>query len=267
MRISVFVLGIFITYALLTGCENTEGVLGPKKEVSAFSEQRFEVTKPLDLTLDIDSGNIEIYSWDKEELSFEVTKRVRGPKDSTKLESGLKDFQIDSKQEGKKIYFKSKYKQKVKSPQDIRIDLKVMMPKRVNSIRLVLDVGTVKMYDDIQCDLDMKVNAANTEINRFEGKINLKGDMGNLTINNGRIKDGSDVTVNMGNISIKSAYEEGTNSAFKTGVGNIDLLVPSSSKISFEPIGTMEVNQLIPVRSATKVKMKSDMGKLSIKKY
>jgi len=49
-----------------------------KKAVSLYSEKIVEAGGPLVLDIFCDSGNIEMYTWDKDGVKFEMTKRVRG---------------------------------------------------------------------------------------------------------------------------------------------------------------------------------------------
>jgi hypothetical protein len=129
-----------------------------------------------------------------------------------------------------------------------------------------MDIGTVKMLDDLETDLNLETNMVNVDIKRLKGKLNLKGDMGNLRLENGKLKSDSSVSLNLGNIEIKSEYEEGRYE-YKTGTGNIDLEISKEASISFENLGTVEANDIKQGDYQTIIKNSTDMGRITIKKY
>ncbi|HPD00670.1 MAG TPA: hypothetical protein PLA01_04885, partial [Acetivibrio sp.] len=63
---------------LFSACTVSMVEPGPKNEVNSYIERVIKADKPLVLDLFCDSGNIEVYTWEKSEIKFEVTKRVRG---------------------------------------------------------------------------------------------------------------------------------------------------------------------------------------------
>lgn len=263
--ILMFVLLLQIT--VFSACAVSTVELGPKKEVNSYSEKVIEVVSPLTLELSCDSSNIEVYTWEKQEVKFEVTKRVRGIHEKEILREKLNNFDIDIDKNDDKVFFKSEYKGKDKNPIDRSIDLRMYIPKSVSNLNLKLDIGNIKFYDDIKGTLNADINMANMEINRFVGVVNVKGDVGNVKISSGRIKGESSIIKNIGSISVKAEFDEKGQYVFKTGTGNIDLMLPENSKVSFESVGTLEVNELSDFGYPTKVQVESSMGKIAIKKY
>ncbi len=256
---------LVICMLLITGCNEVE--IGPKRQVTEYSEKLFDLDKSLELGFESNSGNLEFYSWGKKQIKFEITKLIRGIGTSEKLQDKLANFNIETSQKDSSIYFNSSYKGRINNPADKRTDVKIYLPKKVKSISLSVDVGKVTFYDDIACNLDINMDMANIDINRFEGKINLKGDMGNLRIGGGRLSGESTVDVNMGNIDIKSIYDTNGNSSFSTKLGNILLQFPGKSRISVESIGDLKQNDFINSKYTSKVKVESGMGKIEVKEY
>lgn len=252
---------------LLTGCGIASAAAGPKIEVTAYSEKSIKLEQPSSLDFACDSSNIEVYTWEKSEVKFEMTKRIRGAQARNKLEEKLKDLSVDIKQSGNRVIYKSSCRGKVKRPADKSVDLKVYVPKKVLSINLKADIGYIKFYDDVKCSLDADVNMVNIDMNRFEGSISLKADMCSLRIDNGKLKGLSSVKVNMGNISIKSDYEENGKYSLETGIGNIELLSPAGAHVNMEAIGPLEINEFESPPYPTKISIKTGMGKISVKKY
>jgi hypothetical protein len=266
MKLCLIILVIIACILLVQGCSKDDIIIGPKSEVTSYSEKTIKADKPIELNISCDSSNIEISTWDKNEAKFEVTKRIRGLESKEILESKLKDFNITEENSDNKVTFISKYKENIKSPQDIMTDLKLTLPSEMKALNIKVDTGTIKVYSKIKCDLKLDINMVNTIINSFEGKINLKGDMGNLTIVKGKINKDSSVVVNMGNISINAEYDEDGIYDYETDVGNIDLKIPEDSKISVESSGVIEGNKFVNKLYKTKIKLRSDMGKITINK-
>lgn len=264
-----FISGLLLVCCLvLGGCNYSEIELGPKKELTSYSEKTIQAGDSLNLYIENDSGNIEVYSWKKKQVKFEITNKVRGIQTQEVLEKDLEEFvvYIDDTEDNK-VYFKSRYNGSIKNPADAGTDIKIYIPKKVKYLSFKLDIGRIKIYDDIECEMDIEVNMANVDINRFEGLVNMTADMGDLKISGGRIMSGSSVSTGMGNIRIKAEHEGVGDFVYKTDMGSIELLLPSRSNVCFESIGSLEVNEFSAYSSPTKIKVKSGMGRISIKKY
>lgn len=265
MKLRIAIISILFCCVFISGCNGENILLGPKREVTSYSERTFNLDKPLDLKMVSDSGNIEIYNWDKKKVKFEITKRVKGnQKDLPEL---LDNFKITINQEGCNVVFTSEYNGKMKNPADRGVDLKVYIPKKIELISCELDLGTIKFLDDMKCNIDVDVKTANIDINRLVGAVNITGDMGNLRIQDGIIKGESTVNVNFGNIYIKGELEQGKKYDFKTGAGNIDLELPEDTQLDLECVGNLAVNEFSTGLYDTQLNLKSDMGRISIKKF
>lgn len=267
LRYWAFIFVFLIQLLLISGCSVSTVEIGPKKEVNSYSEKTVEVKASPEVNMSCDSSNIEVYTWDKKDVKFEITKRVRGVQDKETLEKKLEDFKIDLSEKDNKVFFKSEYRGKDKNPVDRSVDIRVYLPKSIKLLNCKLDIGNIKFLDDISGVLNADINMANMEINRFDGIINVKGDVGNVKISNGRISGKSSIVKNIGSISIKAEFKENGEYFFKTETGNIDLWLPQNSKISFESVGSLEVNEFNEYLYPTKVKVSTSMGKIAIKKY
>ncbi len=251
----------------LTGCGSQAVSLGPKREAVSYGGKTISPEGPVSLYITCDYSNIELYSWDKKEVKVEIAKKVRGIEGKDVLERELGNFIIAIENEKDKVFINSEYKGAIKGAADKTADLKVYMPKVISSLNCKLGLGTVKMYDDIKCRLNVDIDMANTEINRFEGRLSFKAGLGNLKIAAGRIEKGSEVLVDKGNISIKAEIENVGEYDYKTGMGNIDLMLPADSQVSFENVGTVESNEFKEAVYPAKIHLRTDMGKISIRKY
>lgn len=263
MKIRVLSVFLVVCCLYVSGCTKQETVLGPKTEVSSYSEETLDVKGALSLEVLSDTSNIEVYAWDKSSVKFEITKKIRGTESKDILKAKLEDFKIDINKEDNKIIFSSKYDGKASSLADKSVDLKIFLPQNTDNIYCKVDIGTIKFYDDLYCNLKAEIKTANIDINKIEGRVNLTGDMGNLTIHEGKVKAGSSAKVNFGNITIKAAFEEGGEYGFETGVGNLEFKLPEESRICIEGIGNVEINEFNDTSYPTKVKLNSGMGKIT----
>ncbi|MDQ2085862.1 hypothetical protein RBH29_05350 [Herbivorax sp. ANBcel31] len=262
-KIIIIAAMFFIFY----GCSASVIEVGPKREVNSYSEKLFEVNENDEISISCDSGNIEFFNWDRKEVKLEIKKRVTGIWQNNNLDEKLHDFKVELIEEDNKIYFDVEYTGKDRNSTDKIVDLKIYIPRCVHVLNLDLDRGNVKFHDDLRGILNVDINTADIEINKFIGKINIKGDVGNVRILNGKLSENSSIIQNIGSINIKSEFEEGGEYRINTGTGNIELWAPENSKVSFESVGAIEENNFKENNYPTKVRVNSSMGKISIKKY
>lgn len=265
MKCKILIVGI--VFLIFYGCSSSIVEIGPKKEVSSYSEELFECTENNEMSISCDFGNIEFFNWDKKLIKLEVKKRVTGAWENGNLNEKLNDFKIEPIEEEGKIYFNIKYIGKDKETLNMTVDLRVYMPKYIDVLNLDLDRGSIKFHDDLKGVLNADTNTVDIEINNFVGAVNIKGDNGNVNILGGRIFKESSIVKNIGSISIKSQFDEGGDYIINTGIGNIELLVSKNSKVSFEGVGAIEENDFKEYNYPTKVKVNSSVGKISIRKY
>lgn len=260
---------VFIVLLLffLCGCKAGDVNIGPKLTVTAYGEKVMETKYPVKLDIACDYGAVEVYTWGRKEVKFEVTRKIRGTQSKSLLEEKLKDYDIKTSEDKGKVTFTSRYKGSIKSPADKGVDLKVYLPKKVDSVSFKVDTGSISFIDDMEGTVTGEVKMADVKINRLVGSIHLNGDLCSIRIENGKLTGKSDIKVNMGNIAVKAGYEEGNAFSFITGMGNIEFAAPSSSQINIEPAGTVKINEFPYISSITKVNLKTEMGEITIKKY
>jgi hypothetical protein len=260
-----------LLFILLTSCTNEGSLdLGPKKEVSSYSSKVYKAQKNSNLDVYCDFGNVYIYCWDNDEIKFDVKKKVRGIGDKSKLEKKLNDFKIETESSNNFTSFSSKYEGKIKDAVDKSIDVNIYVPRIMGDIYMKLDTGIIKINDNIKCNLKTDVNMANTEIAGLEGKVHVLAQMGNIRINSGKILKESNIKLGQGNINIKADFNDVGNGQLETGVGNIELQVERNSRVEFETVGDVEINEFKDaIREVTtgKIKLNTSMGKISIRKY
>jgi len=266
MKFRLYLLEIVLFVFIFAGCSSNVNFVS-KKVVSSYSEESVEVEYPLSIDITGDSGNIEMFSWDRDEVKFEITKKIRGIQPKEELTKMLENFKISTKKEGKRVVFRSEYKGNIKNPSDKSVDLKVYVPKKVDSVDINLNVGTIKFFDDIRGVINLDVDSVNVDINKLIGKIIMTAHMGNVRISEGRLESGSSVKTDFGNIIIKTELEETGEYYFRTEVGSIDLSLPEDSEFDVEAKGSIRLNEFEQCFSGAKIKLESKMGDINLTRY
>lgn len=269
-RIYYLIIHILLVVMLIS-CTNEEGLdLGPKKEVSSYSSKVYKTEKNSTLNVDCDFGNIYIYCWDNDEIKFDVKRKIRGIGDKGKLEKKLNDFKMDSGSKNNITSFSSKYEGREKDAVDNSIDANIYIPRTMGAIYLKLDTGTIKINDNIKCDLKTEVNLANVEVAGLEGSVQALAQMGNIRVGSGKILKESNIKLGQGHISIKADFSDAGSGQMETGLGNMELQVERNSRIEFETVGDVEINEFkdAMMENVTgRIKLSTSMGKISIRKY
>lgn len=279
MRLNLIIV-IFIAF-LLSGCGKAQAEINSKIVESAYSEKTIELKGAYKLSVDCDSSNIEVYCWKKDNIKFEITRRVKGAYEKDTILEKLEDFKIDIKNENEEVTLISRYKGDRKSSIERSADFKIYIPKAIEIMNYKVDSGNIRIFDDIRCSLSAQLNNANLEINRFIGVLNVTGNTGNVKVLGGKMSGSSSVIANNGNISIKSEFEENGEYTFNTGRGRVDIYAPSDSRASFETVGELEINEFTDRKTLViltddqeklsdplgKVKISSGIGGISVRKY
>jgi hypothetical protein len=258
---------ISINMFFVSGCRFKEEICGSKKEVVSYYKKILGTDGSPEINIRLDSGNIEIYSWCEETVKFELTKKVRGMQKTEILKKKLDNFLVSTENEDNSIFLNVRYNEVIDNPADILSDLRVYIPKKLGLLNCKLGVGKIKIYDDLRCMLKIDVDTANININRFEGILSFKAQMGDLNIAGGRILKGSAINTGMGNILIKAEIESSGNYQFETGMGNIDLSLPEKSNIMLQYEGNLQKNEFLYSQKGALIKIKNQMGRIAVKKY
>ena len=259
---------------LLSGCGIAHAKTNSKIEVSSSAHHTIELKDTYNLDVSCDSGNIEVYTWKSDDIKFEITRRVSGTYKKEVLNKMLGDFEIDIKSDNNTVFLTSRYKGGQNSCIDTIVDFVIYMPKEIDSMNYMLGGGKIKLFDDTHGVLNADLNNTDIEINRFDGILNVTGNSGNVKISSGKMIGNSKVKKNSGNINIKSEFDEKGEYIFCTSRGYIDLI--TNSKVDFETVGELEINEFEDSMASSevkrndqmgKVRVESAMGKIVIKKY
>ena len=264
-RIILYILLFLLILA--TGCVEEKTVI-PKHGASMYDDLSVNLnktTKTLDIS--IDSGNLQIYCWDKKVIKLEAKHTIRDNKTIEELEELLKKYTIISEEKDNTIFFTVEYDGTIKNPQDIYTDIKLTIPKQINMLNISHQFGSIIIRDRFEGDITADLDYVNSEIKSFKGLLIYKCDNGNLRVNSGKLSNQSYVDIKSGNIFIKTQCEEKSKYFFKTKTGNIDLNFPINSNIKLNSTGTVNSNHFVENEGDIDVEVYSKIGNISLNGY
>lgn len=264
-RIILYILVFFLV--IVSGCAEKNAVI-PKHGASMYDDLSINLsksTKTLDLS--IDSGNLQIYCWDKKVIKLEAKHTIRDNKTNEELVELLKNYTIIPEEKDNTLFFTVEYDGTIKNPQDIYTDIKLTIPKQINMLNISHQFGSIIIRDKFEGDITADLEHVNSEIKSFRGQLIYKCDNGNLRVNSGRISDQSYVDINSGSIYIRAQCEEKSKYYFKTKNGNMDLYFPADLSIKLNSTGTVTNNQFVENDGDIEVEAYAKMGYISLNGY
>lgn len=251
---------------LLTACGSAELYLGPKQQVSEHIEEKVKISGRYALNIVNPSGNLNIYMSSDEKLTFEIVKRNRGNISKEKLKAGIDEITYCLTELSGEIKLEMIFPENA-DPINTFADITVHMPKELTRLDLIFGTGTIKLHGDLYADLRARIEAANLSVDKLVGVADIEATMGNVSISGGFLSGGSVIRTGMGNISVKAEFETAAGYVLETGLGNIRVAAPGECTLAFEIIGDIKVNDFQASVPSADIRLRSDMGEISIIKY
>lgn len=262
--LSIFIILIVI----ITGCGSDQTAVIPKHGASQYKNSSIEITKAINtIDINIDSGNLQIYCWDKKEIKFEAKHTVRDNKTNEDLEKLLKKYSIISEEKENTFFVTVDYDGKIKNLQDVHTDIKLTIPRQIKKLNISEQLGSLIIEDKFEGDISAKLDSVNSEIKALKGQLILKCKTGNLRLNSGKLYNGSCVDINSGSIYLKAECQEASKYSFQTQSGNVELIFPIKSNIFLKSFGTVQNNQFTGIEGDTEIEASTKMGKISVNGY
>jgi len=277
---------IFFMMFTLSACGITQWKNDIEIKKSSYSEKTVDARGKYNFDISCDMANISIYTWKKDEIKFEMATKLNGKFKKELMDKKPGNFDIDIKTDDNTVLLKSIYKKGNSDNINAVAEYTIYMPKSIDNMNFKVDNGRIKLLDDFRGTLNAELDNTDIEINRFDGVLNISGDKGNVKVSGGKLSGGSKVIKKEGNISIKSEFDLNGEYDIYTSVGHIDLMIPADAKMDFETVGELVKNEFLKnVHEVTmaggefkqrygkyddkpaKVRIKSDLGKISIGKY
>lgn len=252
---------------MLAGCSPAAREAGIRQETSSYEEKAVDVNMPLRLSVDCDYAEIETYSWDREQVKFEITRRVRGNLSKQKLADRLDKLETKITKKDNTVSITGSCRLKYADYPDCCLQLRIYTPRSMKNMDYKLKKGTIKLLDNVKCDVAFAVKDASLEINSLEGKISYKGDAGTVRIFSGILYNGSNIQVGRGNVDIKASCKAGGDYQVNALSGFIKLELPSDINATFDYPGSDQLNRTKDPEgggSPAKFRLKSGIGRIEI---
>lgn len=264
-RIIIYIL-IFLII-ITCGCADKKTVI-PKHGTSIYNDSSINLsrdTKTLDIN--IDSGNLQVFCWDKKNIKVETKHTVRDNKTNEELEELLKKYTLVSKEKENTLFFTDAYDGTIKDPQDIYSDIKLTIPKKIKILKISQKYGSIIIRDKFEGDIEANLDYVNSEIKSLKGQLLYKCEDGNLRVSSSSLLGNSSVNINSGNIYVKAQCQKKSNYSFKTKNGNIELLFPTNSNIKLNNTGIVKKNAFQETDGDINVEADAVIGEISIDMY
>lgn len=252
---------------ILGACSSDAREAGVRQEASSYEEKIVDVKLPVQLSMDCDYAEIETYSWDREQVKFEITRRIRGNSSRQKLADKLDKLETKIVKKDNQVGITGSCRLKDADYPDSCLELRIYTPRKMSNISCSLKKGKIKLFDNIKCNVDFKVTDASLEINSLQGRITYKGDKGMIRISSGELYSGSSIQVGKGSVEIKASCKEGGEYFVDAGDGFIKLELPSAIKAYFDYPGSDQLGQTDETEgseSRARFRLKSGIGKIEI---
>lgn len=257
-------LPILIALALIpASCSNTAL---PRLEVTSYMEKLVHTGIPLKMDIEFENGKTEVYSWNRNEVKFEITKIIRGNETKKALLKRLEDFNIAIDREAGRLALKCRFRNGNSKAEGL-VKLKLYIPKKTSSFSLVQKNGSITFLDDFDGDMDINAEKLDLNINRLEGKLTCMLEKGDLRVASGELETDSSATISIGNIRIKASFESPGSYNFRTNYGILELCIPQSTNAVFDTFGLLEAGDFDPGDNPSKFRLESKVGKISILKF
>lgn len=263
-----FLLVVITIFAVLfSGC-GAEKINFPVHQAFQYKNESLNLEKNIKtLDIQLDSGSLEIYTWNKKDIKYEAKHIVRDNLPDEELEKLLTNYSIETKTEQNVLYIKINYSKKIKNPQDNLTELKLTIPRSIKSIIIKQGMGEVKIEDSFEGNVVADLDVVNAEFGDVKGRISIDCNKGNIRVNSGKLYNESNIDINNGNIFVKAECEKKSNYIYKVQNGNIDLKFPVSSNIFFNGYGVIEKNQFAGIDGDIYIVASTKMGKISVVGY
>lgn len=155
------------------------------------------------------AGNVTLTAGPEGQVSVTVTKRVRGGLFGSAEEADLENIHVDVRQSGNTISVEAEVRDRRFVTKQFNIDIDIAAPSQTN--------------------LDLHLNAGNTDVVGINGVINAKVNAGNLETRHVTFADRSRLTVNAGNLTLEGALAADSSLDAEVSAGNARLTLPRAT--------------------------------------
>jgi hypothetical protein len=254
---------VFVLACAAVSCEKKSA--GTFRHIEVYGKETVNSRTAAELFVEIENGKIEVYTHDSNDIIFETAIKASGTGDEDSIRKNILAAGYSIKSDNAKIVFKYPGNKKSKDLYNVSTNVIVYIPVRTKNINIRVEKGNIIFHDNVKCDIDINVITAGVNISRLIGRLRIGGKVGNVRISSGKLKDGSHISMETGNLHIAAEeYQPGTYT-FETEKGNITVIIPAKSEVTFENLGIVRENYSSASEHAVKISLRSDIGEISIK--
>lgn len=263
----ILINALFLLIIFITGC-GQQAVVLHKQDSCLYKNFTVALSKKVkSLNITMDSGKLQIYCWNKPEISCEVKHTVRDKKTAEQLQQLLKKFSIKTGIKNNICHISVDYNGSIKNTDVFASEIKLTIPQQINSIDLTQEQGDFIMEDKFEGNIHAKMRTVNSELKALYGSLSVDCQKGNVRLDSGKLTGDSDVKTETGNIYIKTECADRSDYSFQTGTGNIELAFPATAGIKLDALGTISHNQFTGSEGDIKVIANTKIGKISVNGY
>jgi len=218
-----------------------------------YQNRDFNAGADTDIIIDCSDSIVDIYMCKKEEISIQTSYKT--------VRTGDKGYDI--KKDGNEISINMAEKNENTDYKSNRITIKT--PALFKSITIKAKNGTFNIYDDIYCNMNMDITGITAEIEKISGTITAIGDKSSIYISSGKLKNGTDIQLENGNIDIIASLETKGTYVFKTRTGYVNLQLPLNTQAFINTEGYVARNDFdLNTKTQLDIIIGTVIGKTSI---
>jgi DUF4097 and DUF4098 domain-containing protein YvlB len=182
MKNTIWIAFAFLAAALVSSA--CDGVLLGSAHDNV--QRTFRVEQGGKLSLDSDSGSIEITSGGMDEVRVDVDREVRGATDA-EAEQNLKDLRIDFRQDGRDVTIRSRYEHDhslgFNWGNRLRLRFVILVPSRYN-LDLKTGGGSIKV-SDLEGTVSARTMGGSLHFGQIKGPVNGHTSGGSIALEGG----------------------------------------------------------------------------------
>ncbi|HBN82242.1 MAG TPA: hypothetical protein DDZ89_00175 [Clostridiales bacterium] len=245
----LLVVGMIVVMLLMFSCSKSVSQESAWRNTPLNKPIEIRLNNSTRITFDLDQADVTFYTG--KEKNIQITyepKAFETVPDYSSLAPDVKTVK-------KELHIS------MQSP-DHHPHINIYIPPTVEQITILHEKGTLLFNDDITAQLTVKGNKSDIKVNYIQSLLNINVSEGNVSIMKGILPQGSNITVEVGNINVCADLEDGEY-LFSTEYGNIDFR-SNTKGVNLSAIGYTRLNDFPGYQAgATSVTLDSKVGFIS----
>ncbi len=216
-------------------------------EATERLEKTFEVSTPLQLTLDVNVGQVTIREGAAGEVRISVLKRAWG-ENRSQAEDYLDDFEV-------------RLKQTAQDSIEIETDLTARLRRLGRTPSADFEITVPR-----DSELEITTNVGNVQVSGVEGRFDIRSNVGDVTLRDVRFEDDSEIRSDVGNIDLRLPDDVAFTFSAETNVGNIDVEFPVRNERADKRVVGGSLEGEIGQSPTAEVELHTNTGNIKIRR-